>query len=62
MTVLTTPLQFPTADNTHITIDSVDFTADGANLINGGGTDIREAPPAGNFNKLSYTVSALIPF
>lgn len=51
-----------TADTTVITTDTLYFTADGANLINGGGTDIREAPPTGNFNKLSYTVSAVIPF
>jgi hypothetical protein len=30
------PLAFPTADNTVITADTINFTADGACLINGG--------------------------
>ena len=36
MTV-TTNLPFPTADNTYITVDTINFTADGACLSNGGG-------------------------
>lgn len=61
MTTVTT-LQIPTADNTYITVDTTDFTADGANLINGGGTDIREAPRQGNFNALTYTRSEILRF
>lgn len=56
------PLAIWTADNTAITADTRNFTADGANLINGGATDIREAPPNSKFSLPTYTVSAIIPF
>ena len=36
-----------TADATHVTADSVSFTCDGADLINGGGTDIPQPPSKG---------------
>lgn len=61
MTV-TTNLQVPTFDNLQITWDTINFTCDGACLINGGGTDIREAPAKGNFNALTYTRSEILRF
>jgi hypothetical protein len=33
---LTIKLQFPTADNTYITADTINFRADGSCLVNGG--------------------------
>lgn len=60
-----TALAVWTADNIVITADTINFTADGACLINGGGTDIIEAPPTGptgNFNALSYTRSEILGF
>jgi len=38
--VIITPLAFPTFDNTVITFDTINFTFDGACLINGGATAI----------------------
>lgn len=38
--MLTTNVPFPTADNTFITVDTINFTADGACLSNGGGTTL----------------------
>lgn len=38
-------LAFPTADNTVITADTINFTTDGADLINGGGQFIAEQKP-----------------
>lgn len=49
----TTPLQIWTADSTNILCSSINFTADGATLNNGGGTAIIEAPLQ-EFNSLSY--------
>lgn len=54
------PLAFPTVDNTVILASSINFTADGANLINGGATAIIEAPKGQNFNKLSITTSQIV--
>jgi hypothetical protein len=59
MTTPTTALQFPTADNTNGTADTTYFTADGADLINGGATPI---PQQTKKNPLSYTVSANLPY
>lgn len=56
------PLAIPTADNTVISVDTIDFTADGSCLVNGGATDIREAPPGKSFNALGYTVAGLVRF
>jgi putative Ig domain-containing protein len=44
-----------TADATHVTADSVSFTCDGADLINGGGTDSPQPPSKGPaINKSQY--------
>jgi hypothetical protein len=51
-----------TADTTLIRADSLYFTADGADIVNGGGISIPEAPPGKSFNKPAYTVSAIIRF
>lgn len=48
------PLQIWTADSTSITADTINFTADGACLNNGGGTAIAEAPKGKNFNANGY--------
>jgi hypothetical protein len=61
MTV-TTGLANWTADNTIIKADTTNFTGDGADLINGGGNAIAEAPPKKSFNALAYTVSAIVRF
>jgi hypothetical protein len=53
-------LAIPTADNTVILASSLNFTADGANLVNGGGIEIPEAPKGQNFNKLSVTTSQIL--
>lgn len=58
----TTMLQVPTFDNTIITFDTINFTFDGACLVNGGGTDISEALAGHNFNALSYTRSEILRF
>lgn len=55
------PLAVWTADNTAITADSNQFTADGADLINGGGTPINENAPRGTFNRLAYTNTVQLP-
>lgn len=54
---MTTPLAVPTADNTVIRASTINFTCDGACLINGGGIEIPEAPPKQNFNKLSANIT-----
>lgn len=56
----TFPLAIWTADNTVIRADSVFFTGDGQNLINGGGIAIIEAPTPEN-NSLSVTVAGILP-
>jgi len=56
-----TALQIWTADSTTITADTINFTADGACLNNGGGTSIIEAPPKRAFNKLGYLVQTQNP-
>lgn len=56
----TFPLAIWTADNTPIKADTVFFTADGQNLINGGGIAIFEAPNQEN-NSLSVTVAGILP-
>ena len=61
-----TALQIWTADSTTITADTINFTADGACLNNGGGTAIREAgrfpnPRGVDFNKLGYLVQTQNP-
>jgi hypothetical protein len=38
--VVIIPLAFPTFDNTVITFDTINFTFDGACLINGGATQL----------------------
>lgn len=48
------PLQIPTADNTAITGDTNNFTCDGANLVNGGASQIVRKKAA------SYAVSGFI--
>lgn len=60
MTV-TTKLQIWTADSTNITCDTINFTADGACLVNGGGTAIAEARKGQQFNKVSYGVINQLP-
>lgn len=55
------PLQIWTADSTSITADTVNFTADGADLINGGGAAIIEPVNHGARNRLAYTVTAQLP-
>jgi hypothetical protein len=59
---LTTNLQIWTADTTTILCSSINFTADGACLNNGGGTAIAEAPGGGaDFNALSYLTQTQNP-
>lgn len=56
------PLAVWTADSGVITADTNQFTADGADLINGGGTPIPEKPPnATHFNALAYTNTVQLP-
>jgi hypothetical protein len=56
------PLAVWTADNTVIKADNTGFTADGADLINGGGTPIAEyQPPRKHFNALAYTNTVQLP-
>ena len=56
-------LAFPTADNTNITCDTINFTADGANLANGGGTEISEKPKQQQeYGGLAVTSSAYLRF
>jgi hypothetical protein len=42
------PLPYPSADNTLITADQVQFTADGARLMSGGAQQMFVAPTIGN--------------
>lgn len=58
---VTTKLQIWTADSTNITADTINFTADGACLVNGGGTPIPEAVKGKQFNKVSYAVINQLP-
>src|SRR5271156_5370633 len=46
-----------TADSSQVTADSINFTCDGADLVNNGGTDIRENKGGKTSNKLAYSTS-----
>jgi hypothetical protein len=52
-------LPFTTADNTAITCDSINYTADGASLANGGGTTLPGTNKAKNPN---FTDAAYLRF
>jgi hypothetical protein len=51
-----------TTDATKITADTINFTADGADLINGGGTPIDEKPGTSAQGGLAYNVSQYLRF
>ncbi len=55
--VVIQPLAFPTADNTVITADTINFRADGACLINGGSTPL----PPGQRPNMRLTVNTDLP-
>jgi hypothetical protein len=46
-----------TADSSQVTADSINFTCDGADLVNNGGVDIRENKSGQTSNKLAYSTS-----
>ena len=46
-----------TADSAQVTADSINFTCDGADLVNNGGVDIREDKSGKTSNKLAYSSS-----
>jgi hypothetical protein len=46
-----------TADSSQVTADSINFTCDGADLVNNGGVDIRENKSGKTSNKLAYSTS-----
>jgi hypothetical protein len=52
-----TKLQIPTWDNTYITFDTINFTFDGACLVNGGATQINSPT-----HKPAYTESGIVRF
>lgn len=56
--VVIQPLAFPTFDNTVITFDTINFTFDGACLINGGATQL----PQGQRPNSRLTTDASIPY
>ena len=58
---MTTPLAIPTADNTLITADSTDWTADDACLINGGGIGLPQNTPRGPRHKLALHTTQQVP-
>jgi hypothetical protein len=46
-----------TADSALVTADSINFTCDGADLINNGGVPIFEILPGQSSNRLAYSIS-----